>query len=345
MDNQTNPETNLQLDFLAIGDIVTDAFIRVNDAKVTADADGSNQMLCFKYGDKVPYESMEEIKAVGNSANAAVAAARFGLKSALLAHIGKDLQGAACVEELKKNNVQTQYIFTNEGFSTNYHYVLWYGVERTILVKHAAFPVSMPLIPTAPKMLYLSSLGDHTEAYHHEIATFIKEHPEMKVVFQPGTFQIKLGIEVLKDIYANTYAFFCNLEEAELITAYPAANMEKPTAEKVKDLAKALHALGPKLVFITDSIKGAYASDGTELWFMEIYPHDPYERTGAGDAFASTVSAALLMGKSLSEALRWGPINSMSVVQYVGAQKGLLTTEALNQYLMNAPADYQPKQI
>jgi len=94
---------------------------------------------------------MEEIKAVGNSANAAVAAARFGLKSALLAHIGKDLQGAACVEELKKNNVQTQYIFTNEGFSTNYHYVLWYGVERTILVKHAAFPVSMPLIPTAPK--------------------------------------------------------------------------------------------------------------------------------------------------------------------------------------------------
>jgi len=37
-----------------------------------------------------------------------------------------------------------------------------------------------------------------------------KEHPEMKVVFQPGTFQMKLGTEVLKDIYANTYAFFCN---------------------------------------------------------------------------------------------------------------------------------------
>jgi len=48
MDNQTNPETNLQLDFLAIGDIVTDAFIRVNDAKVTADADGSNQIALFQ---------------------------------------------------------------------------------------------------------------------------------------------------------------------------------------------------------------------------------------------------------------------------------------------------------
>ena len=247
-------ETNAQIDFLAIGDIVTDAFIRVTDAVVKADPDGSNPLLCFKYGDKVPYESMEEIKAVGNSANAAVAAARLGLKSALLAHVGHDLQGAACLEELKKNNVDTQYVGVNEGFATNYHYVLWYDVERTILVKHAPFPVAMPQMAIAPKMLYLSSLGDHTEAYHAEIAAFIKNNPDMKVVFQPGTFQMKLGIEILKDIYSNTYAFFCNLEEAELIT--------KNTTKDPKVLMQAIHALGPKLVFITDGMKGAYASDG-----------------------------------------------------------------------------------
>jgi len=68
MDNQTN----VQIDFLAIGDMVTDAFIRVNDAEVKADADGSNPLLCFRYGEKVPYESVEELRAVGNSANAAV---------------------------------------------------------------------------------------------------------------------------------------------------------------------------------------------------------------------------------------------------------------------------------
>ncbi|MEO5645954.1 MAG: carbohydrate kinase family protein [Candidatus Paceibacterota bacterium] len=326
---------NDQIDFLAIGDIVTDAFIRVTDAEVKSDADGSNPKLCFRYGDKVPYESMEEVRAVGNSANAAVAAARLGLKSSLLAHVGNDVQGQYCLDELKKNNVATDLIGIHDGIPTNYHYVLWYDVERTILVKHATFPVQMPIIPLAPKMLYLSSLGDHTEAYHHEIATFIKEHPEMKVVFQPGTFQMKLGTGVLKDIYANTYAFFCNLEEAQMIT--------NSDTKEIKTLIKALHDLGPKLVFITDGIKGAYASDGTEAWFMPIYPHDPYERTGAGDAFASTVSVALLQGKTIAEALRWGPINSMSVVQFVGAQKGLLTTEAVQQYLMNAPADYQPR--
>jgi ribokinase len=328
---------NEQLDFLAIGDIVTDAFIMINDAEVKTDADGSHPLLCFRYGDKVPYDTMEEVRAVGNSANAAVAAARLGLKAALIAHVGKDIQGDACLEELKKNNVSTDYVGVHEGIPTNYHYVLRHGVDRTILVKHAAFPVQMPVMAMPPKMLYLSSLGDHTEQYHHEIAGFIKDHPQMKVVFQPGTFQIKLGTEVLKEIYANTYAFFCNLEEAQTITSTPTRDP--------KELMKAIHALGPKFVFITDGINGAYASDGTQQWFMPVYPHDPYERTGAGDAFASTVSVALLQGKTIPEALLWGPINSMSVVLYVGAQKGLLTQEALNQYLMTAPAGYQPKEI
>lgn len=326
-----------QIDFLAIGDIVTDAFIRLKDAEATCDLDHENCKLCVRFGDKVPYESMTEIRAVGNSANAAVAAARLGVKSSLLTHLGKDLNGENCIAELKKNGVDTHYVYAHEGMKTNYHYVLWYDVERTILIKHEAYPVIFPSIPVAPKMLYLSSLGDHTEKYHTEIADYIKAHPEMKVVFQPGTFQIKLGTEILKDIYQNTYAFFCNLEEAKRILG---------TEEKeLPMLLKGLHALGPKVVVITDGINGAYASDGVEAWFMPVYPHDPYERTGAGDAFASTVSVALLKGKTLQEALTWGPVNSMSVVQYVGAQEGLLSEEKIQKYLSDAPMDYAPKPL
>lgn len=327
---------NEQIDFLAIGDMVTDAFIRINDAEVRTDADGSPK-LCLRFGDKVPFESAEEVRAVGNSANAAVAAARLGLKSALIAHVGNDRHGAACIEELKLNNVATDYVGIHEGIPTNYHYVLWYDVDRTILVKHAQFPVAMPKLPLAPKMLYLSSLGDHTEEYHGEIARYAAEHPEMKLVFQPGTFQMKLGADILKSIYEHTYAFFCNVQEAQRILA---------TEEKdVQILMHMIHALGPKLVFITDGIDGAYAFDGIEAWFMPIYPHAPYERTGAGDAFASTVSAALLLGKTIPEALKWGPINSMSVVQYIGAQKGLLTLAKIEHHLSDAPVDYGPKTL
>ncbi len=326
-----------QIDFLAIGDIVTDAFIKLKEAEVKDCVNHDRKELCVSFGDKIPYESVQELRAVGNSANAAVAAARLGLKSSLIAHVGKDIHGNEAIEELKKNNVDTHYVYSHEGIPTNYHYVLWYGVERTILVKHAAFPVMMPSIPVAPKMLYLSSLGDHTEKYHEQIAQYIKEHPDMKLVFQPGTFQMKLGTEVLKDIYANTYAFFCNLEEAKKIL-----NTEE---KELPMLIKALHALGPKLVFITDGINGAYASNGAEAWFMPVYPHDPFERTGAGDAFASTVSAALLLGKTIPEALMWGPVNSMSVVQYVGAQEGLLGVEKIEHYVATAPSSYAPRPL
>ena len=110
-----------------------------------------------------------------------------------------------------------------------------------------------------------------------------------------------------------------------------------------------MSAIGPKISVITDGPKGAYAYDTHtgKTYFMPPYPDPkpPYERTGAGDACASTTTVALALGKGLDEALMWGPISSMSVVQYVGAQEGLLTQEALEKYLAEKPADYFPKEL
>ena len=39
----------------------------------------------------------------------------------------------------------------------------------------------------------------------------------------------------------------------------------------------------------------------------------------------------------------WGPVNSMSVVQQIGARAGLLTRERLEEYLAKAPEDYRPQ--
>jgi sugar/nucleoside kinase (ribokinase family) len=325
------------IDFLAIGDVVTEPFIRIKDAEATCDLDQEHCKLSFRFGDKVPYESAEICRAVGNSANAAVAASRLGVSSYLMSYIGDDDIGRGDLEELTKNNVHIDYMKIIAGLPSNYHYVLWYDVERTILVKHTEFPYSFPMDLPEPKWIYLSSLASNTTQYHLEIGEYLKLHPNVKLAFQPGTFQIKLGVETLKDIYDHTEVFFCNYEEAQRILA----SEEK---DKIK-LMEMLRVLGPKIIVMTDGIKGAYAYDGTDAWFMGIYPHTPYERTGAGDAFESTFTAALLLGKSIPEALTWGPINAMSVVQQVGAQKGLLSREKLEEYLANAPADYVPKKI
>jgi sugar/nucleoside kinase (ribokinase family) len=150
---------------------------------------------------------------------------------------------------------------------------------------------------------------------------------------------MKIGTEKLKDIYARTEIFFCNLEEAERILQVEDKN--------VLNLSKGIAALGPKIVVISDGPNGAYMYLNGELWKMPIYPDiaPPFERTGAGDAFSSTITAALALGKTPLEAFAWGPINSMSVVQEIGAQKGLLSREKLEEYLKNAPENYKPKKV
>lgn len=325
------------VEVLAIGDIVTDAFIKLKDASVHCKLDKTACELCVRFGDKVPYESVEVVKAVGNCANAAVSASRLGLTSALLSTVGNDQNGKECLEELEKNGVNTHFMVTNKDFPTNYHYVLWYDVERTILVNHAPFPYSMPTDLPSPKWIYLTSLGETSESFHHEIIKYLELNPEVKLAFQPGTFQMKLGKDKLADIYKRSDIFFCNVEEAQRI-------LETDEADK-KTLMKMLADLGPKNVVMTDGINGAYAFDGEKYFFMPVYPHTPIERTGAGDAYASTVVSMIAKGKTLSEALTYAPINSMSVVQQVGAQKGLLFMDKIEEFLKNAPEDYKLKEI
>lgn len=329
----------MNYDFLAIGDIVTDAFIRLKDAEAHCDINHEHCQICLRFGDKVPYESVTVVPAVGNSPNAAVAAARLGLRAALVTNLGADQNGSDALARLKENGVATDLVKAQAGHPTNYHYVLWYNDDRTILIRHEQYPYELPAIGS-PKWIYLSSLGENSIPFHHALAAYLKNHPEIKLAFQPGTFQIKLGYEQLADIYSLTEIFFCNVEEAKRILKVEDGN-------NVKNLLIGLRNLGPKIAVVTDGPRGAYADDGTDAWFMPIYPDPtpPFERTGAGDAFASTVVSALALGKTVPEALAWGPINSMSVVQQIGAQAGLLPRAKLEEFLANAPADYQPKKV
>lgn len=326
----------MSIDFLAIGDIVTEPFIRLHDAKVNCKLNNEECEICMRWGDKIPYEYAVLVPAVGNSSNAAVSAARLGLTSSLRAYLGDDDYGKQCLEVLQDERVDTQFMVTQPGKQTNYHYVLWYETERTILVKHEEFDYEVPDMAEGPKWVYLSSLAENAAPYHQALIEWLKKYPDTKLAFQPGTFQMKLGVDALKGIYERSELFVCNKEEAERILKID------PTDDK-RALLDSIQKLGPKHVVITDDRKGAYAKSAEgNYYYIPMYPDQtaPLERTGAGDAFASTVTAALALGKPLEEALLWGPVNSMSVVMQVGAQKGLLSREKLEDYLAKKPVDY-----
>ncbi len=327
-------------DFVAIGDVVTDAFIRIKQASVYYDEKDHEEKLAFTNGAKIPYEFVKVIPAVGNSANAAVSAVRLGLKTAFITNMGDDDHGKENLKTLEKENISTDFIQIHQGKLSNYHYVLWYKAERTILIKHEEYERTFPDIGS-PKWIYLSSLGENTLPYHKEIMEYLKTHPEIKLAFQPGTFQIKMGVDALKEMYAHSEVFFCNKEEAQIILGV--------TETPCPLLAKKMSELGPKISVITDGPRGAFAYEikTNEMWFMPPYPDPvaPYDRTGAGDAFSSTFAVCLALGKSVEEAFLWAPINSMSVVQKIGAQEGLLNPAQIQEWLKRAPEDYKPKLV
>jgi sugar/nucleoside kinase (ribokinase family) len=323
------------MDFIAIGDTTVDEFIFLKDARVACDVDDENCTITLKWADKIPFERAVTVAGVGNAANAAVSAARLGLSTGLVADIGADRLGDDVLAALGASGVATDFVSRHAGIPTNHHYVLSYDSERTILIRHEAYPYALPAALPAPATLYLSSLAHGTEAYHEALAAYLAAHPKIRLIFQPGTFQMSMAPALLAPLYARSDLFIVNKEEAERILA-------TGPDQEIKPLLAALKALGPKAVIITDGRNGAYSYDGVETLFVPLYPdpRPPFERTGAGDAFASTVAVALTLGEPLAKALLWGPVNSMSVVQKVGAQEGLLGRAQLEQYLAHASPDY-----
>ncbi|MDB5182843.1 MAG: putative Ribokinase [Candidatus Saccharibacteria bacterium] len=324
------------IDVFSIGDIVTDAFIRLLDDQAHTYVSDDKTYLSMPFGTKVPFDHAEVKEAVGNAANASVSFARLGLNSGLIANVGHDQHGRDMITALHTNKVDPRYVHINPGKVSNYHYVLWYKEERTILIKHEEYDYHWPVIHKTdmPKWVYFSSISKNSLPFHDDVAEWLHDNPDVKFAFQPGTFQMQDGAVRLKKLYQRCNVLILNREEAVTVGGGDHKN--------VHDLFDKLHALGPKTILISDGPSGAYASGSEGRFFMPIYPDPapPVERTGAGDAFASTFVAALMKGEDLQEALRWGPINSMNVVQHVGAQDGLLTEAQLKTLLKNAPEWY-----
>lgn len=323
---------------LAIGDIFTDAFIKLaeHEAAVFADENGRKHLI-MPFGSKPPYDRVDIIKAVGPSPNAAVSVSRLGVSAGLMAYQGDDQTGSEALEYLHSEYIDTSTISTEKGIPSNYYYVLRYGAERTILVKNQEYSYKWQEPKDVPDWIYLSLISDSSWPLHEDLLKYLEVHPDTKLAFQPGTFHFEWGTEKLARIYARSHIIVVNREEAVDITG--------KSYDSIRDLANGLHDLGPEKVVITDGPNGSYASYDYKLVTIPNYPDPapPLDRTGAGDAFASTIVAALAAGESMENALLWAPINSMSVVQKIGAQAGLLTKDEIKVWLDKAPENYKVK--
>lgn len=321
-------ETNNKPDLLSIGDASIDVFITPTESETLCRVDSKKCLICFSYGDKIPVSNLE-ISIGGNAANNATGAKRLGINSAVVLTLGDDDIGNKIIEKLKGEGVDTTYVIQQPSTNSNYSTIVSYSGERTILSYKAPrsyeFPVQLPVAP----WVYLTSMADSFRPFYNHLVGWLNKNSDVKLVFNPGSRQLRAGVDSLKDVLARSHIVYVNKKEAETLTGM------KETQD-MKELLKALSALGPKVPIITNGSDGSFAYDGTRFVKAGVLPVDAYERTGAGDAFGSGCLSALVKGKSLEEALLWGTLNSASVIGYIGSQRGLLKESEMAQWLERA---------
>lgn len=310
-------------DLIAIGDATLDVFVGLTEAAVACDENNQNCKLELGYGDKIPAESLDFIIG-GNAINAAIGARRLGISSALLTTIGGDETGRKIIDTLHKQGVNSNLVTIDPKAKSNYSVVLNFRGERTIIVYHLPRTYSWK-VTEPPKWFYVTSMGEGFEPIYDQVWQMTKSRGG-NIAFNPGTHQLKKGLEYLAPFIKDSEILFLNREEAAELLKLP----ETATNEKI---LASLFYLGVKTVVMTDGTKGSYAFDGTTIYYLPIFDGPEVERTGAGDSYATAFTVAIYLGKPIPEAMRWGNCNSRSVVAQIGPEAGLLNAETMNSAL------------
>lgn len=332
-----------QFDLLTIGDSAIDMYMKIGIDSVSSipapqsqslvgssnpdsignlSQDSGLSKLCFIHGTKIIVDEMATAIA-GNAVNVASGCNKCGLHTMIYTELGDDANASRIIKELKEDGINTNFCVKNSNSPTNVHAVIIHGGERTIFSYHE--PRDYKLMDwSKPKWLFYSSLAKGFETFQKELVKYLKLNTNIGVAVNPGTIQIKSGLDGLRNILEVTDVLFVNKEEAALLVG------EHP----LETTHIKLQNLGPKLTVITNGILGSSVFDRTELHKIGIFDDGKpvVDKTGAGDAYASGFLSALFYNKPLLEAMKWGAINSAGVLQAVGGRQGLRSKRSLEQY-------------
>jgi sugar/nucleoside kinase (ribokinase family) len=303
-------------DVVCVGNAKIDTFLFLHEANSHLRLIEETYELCMKFGEKIAVDKAE-ILVGGNAANVSVGTSRLGLKSALIAEIGKDEFAQKIISALKNENVDSTNVLLEEGQQSSFSTILNYKGDRTIFTEHVERLHNFNFENISTKLVYLTSLGEQWQNAYEKTVEFAKVYQSL-LAFNPGTLQINKGKDSIVNVLRATDILFVNKEEAEQLLSFP-------RRQNVEDLLRDLQTLGPKIAVITDGINGSFAIDDKGNLFRKSIVGVPcVERTGAGDAYSAGFISALLYNKSIDVAMEWGTKNAESVIGKVGAQPGLL---------------------
>lgn len=319
---------------LCIGSVTKDIFFPVKGATIIDTPDDllSQKKIAFELGAKLHSEGRYETLG-GCSVNVASGLAKLDEEAGCYVLAGDDEIANWAKKELAKLKIDTGLFKTFPGIYSDLSAIVVdeNTGERTIFSNHSAsekFEVEKNEIGN-PEWIFISDLsGDWKKNLDTIIAVAIEK--KIRLAFNPR--QRALENDIQKNIQAISIMdiLFVNKDEAIKVISSKERDAQSEHLNDEKYLIEELKKIGPKIVVITDGIRGAWAFDGEKLLHVDALVRKAIDTTGAGDAFASGFLAAHLKGKNIGESLQWGIINSSNSVTEYGGQKGLLTQEEIN---------------
>ncbi len=305
---------------LSIGGATYDLFVRL--PKNTIGDCSETQSFALPLGAKIRVENLIE-SCGGGANNTSVGLSRLGCSACFEGVVSSDQWGEALLKNLQKEGVDTACITVVENEVSSFSIILsGKEGERVILYEpgtnaHLHDVTFDKDVLQKMDWVYLNHIQEDSCVIQDDIVTMLSS-AETGLTWNPGGCQIDMGLTPRNnyELLQNTDLILLNKEEATAFTK--TANIESA----IQTLLDA----GVKNAAITDGKNGSVASDGKNIFSCPtVLDTEVIDTTGAGDAFGTAMTWALLNGLSLPNALKAGSINAASVVGAIGSQTALLT--------------------
>jgi sugar/nucleoside kinase (ribokinase family) len=244
--------------------------------------------------------------------------------------VGSDQWGEKMIDNLKNEGVNTDCATIVEGEVSSFSVILSTGSGERVILYTPGTNVHLHDVTfhkeAASRMdwVYLNHIQEDSYMIQDDIIEILAKEGKPHFTWNPGSCQLDVGIdeENNRTLLSHTDLIILNETEAQKFTK----------TNSIEEAMKKMLEIGAKNACVTQGKEGATASDGTNIYHCPILEDtNVVDTTGAGDAFGTGVTWALLSGKDLQTGLLAGTINAASVLSAIGAQAGLLTdTEMLN---------------
>ncbi|MGW7405817.1 ribokinase [Streptomyces sp. NPDC054833] len=255
----------------------------------------------------------------GKGANQAVAAARLGARTALLARVGDDAHGRLLLESQRAAGVDTVGMLVGGAPTGVALITVDPSGDNSIVVSPGANGRLTPTDVRAAGSLFHASrvVSAQLEIPLETVVEVVRSlAPDSRFVLNPSPSR-PLPAEVL----AACDPLIVNEHEAKVVLG------DACVSEKPEDWARLLLAKGPRSVVLTLGAEGALVADTQGVARVPSVKVAAVDTTGAGDAFTAALAWRLGTGASLTEAAAYAARVGAAAVTRRGAQESFPTAE------------------